>query len=230
MKGKLIAPVGWMTVGKIYELELLRNDLMTLIDDDGDSRFVRLANFELIDDEKPFESPDEWVTQDVTSPRDRIDEWQWVKVGRKPATDLWAKRDGSFYSETRHGKVKYGEQLHVRCRRKNLPRVIPVESHDNDGQRGPVICSVCGLAPVIEGTAGCKDCTKLSLDAVGLDAVGLDAVGLDAVPGPVKTLVRLWHDVSNRVHVTAGDGDRRWTEILCDGGFWTEWQEGGGDG
>ena len=222
MKGKLIAPVGWMTVGKIYELELLRNDLMTLIDDDGDSRFVRLANFELIDDEKPFESPDEWVTQDVTSPRDRIDEWQWVKVGRKPATDLWAKRDGSFYSETRHGKVKYGEELHVRCRRKDLPRVIPVEAHEDDGKLGPVICSMCGLAPVIEGTAGCKDCTEFSMDAVGLDAV----------PGPVKTLVRLWHDVSNRVHVTSceADVDKRWTEILCDGGFWTEGQEGGGDG
>ena len=30
----------------------------------------------------------------------------------------------------------------------------------------PVVCSMCGVNPVIHGTAGCKDCTEFALDSV----------------------------------------------------------------
>lgn len=30
----------------------------------------------------------------------------------------------------------------------------------------PIMCRMCGLSPVIEGTAGCTDCTKFAIDSV----------------------------------------------------------------
>ncbi|TXH50299.1 MAG: hypothetical protein E6Q97_20730, partial [Desulfurellales bacterium] len=89
----------------------------------------------------PAESPDDWVTQDRVPVRE-CDERRWVNVEtRKPSNEGNDWRNAGkelttiHFKGFRHGdKACDGEILELRCRRKDLPVVVPVVTHEPDAE------------------------------------------------------------------------------------------------
>ena len=109
------------------------------------------------------EDPDEWVIQDRVIPRNHVDQWKWVGHDERANDVHWSSMQGNF-TRYKHGDEAHSETLHVRCRRRDLPKE-------------PEQCSVgChGLRctnPALPGKDHCSECGD--------------------EPEPQKTRVRLW--------------------------------------
>lgn len=71
---------------------------------------------------QPAEDPDEWVIQDRVIPRNHVDQWKWVGHDERANDVSWSSTQGNF-TKYKHGDEAHGETLHVRCRRRDLPKV-----------------------------------------------------------------------------------------------------------
>lgn len=95
--------------------------------------------------------PQYWTTKDTDSMRD--------------VAFIELKQDGDWVQHYRDG----GESLMtvVPFQKKGRTQLTKEQAEALvDKPQTPVVCSMCGLSPVIEGTAGCKDCTEWALDSV----------------------------------------------------------------
>jgi len=75
---------------------------------------------------KPVESPDDWVTQDLVPARPGIDERAYQYEGDSSVLCGWADAANiAWPGMPRHGTVRGPATVHLRCRRKDLPPVVP---------------------------------------------------------------------------------------------------------
>lgn len=200
-----------------------------------------------VDHPQPDENPDEWVIQDMVPPRFGLDQWKWVGHDERTNDVAWKSENGNF-TRYMHGFEAHGETLHVRCRRRDLPKVEQA------------VCDECGgsgevdsggftpwMAPI---SVPCGKCSQpephriLGDPAGGVTMQKQCAVGChgprcpnpalpgkdhcsecaDEEPQPQKTRVRLWKNAYGSVMSNPDcENIEGWREIRVDSeGFYTE--------
>ena len=159
---------------------------------------------------QPAEDPDEWVIQDRVPPRVGVDEICW---GSGDWHSDWHKTWS--FGKMKHGEYpRFGGQLNVRCRRRDLPKVEQKKTTDDFGM---YLESVIAKDPQL----------KAEVDAAEAELAAIDARLNKPEPQPQKTRVRLWLEVPTKMIMCrdkAPYGD--WQEIHHDSeGFYVENQQ-----
>lgn len=150
---------------------------------------------------QPVEDPDEWVIQDRVPVRTSCDQVMWIKDGKSVTGFAYSFRNSASDGRMHGYTESSGYQLHVRCRRRDLPKV---EHADED----PVMNAIAYSIQAQERNEAIKPQPQKTDD-------GTDwSYHNQQKPQPRKTMLRLWIDSDCNIHAgLKGDRD---LELLYD--------------